>query len=516
MQENFDQIQDNIYTDPVTGLLVDSPEEESQQQAQSDIGLYFDEESKCWVLNANIFARHLNEQYTLAVQADSRFYIFRDGFWQAISDMELKRVLYDYFNGLTDDGWNMGFENSYMASLIRIVPRCEDLISGESYVNLKNGLFCLNEWKLHPHNPKVFTPTRIELKYRADKKAKCPVFMAFLQDIFNNDESLISIVQELLGYCLSDNSNAHKFVLLYGRGRNGKSVLLDVIEALVGAENTSNITLSGFNRPFELANVVDMRVNISNENMSSSHINMDAIKAIAAGDRIQINAKFEKPFSHKATTKLLFAINKLPNTSDSTEGFVDRLVIIPFDKKYVDNPDPNNKLQGKRDPGLTDKLLAELDGIFVFALEGLRRLISNNYSFTESAKVTKLVNQFAATINPYLDFISTQLYAKEGEKIPRTEVYDTFKNWAKHQGFRDYANISARAFYEELSVQLRAKDIYVDKKKIRGTLHFKGIGLKRDVSSVSYTIGKRSTKKKAVGAKSVGNNVIQLEASKDE
>lgn len=59
---------------------------------------------------------------------------------------------------------------------------------------------------------------------------------------------------------------------------------------------------------------------------------------------------------------------------DKTDGFYRRQLIITT----------KDKVEGRKDaPYLIDKLRKERDGFFLWALEGLQRLISNNYVFTE-------------------------------------------------------------------------------------------------------------------------------------
>jgi len=466
------------------------------------IGIRFDDDGDIEDFNPNAFARHLCRTFDIAIRYDILYYLYKDNYYQAVTELELKRLLYNYFNSLVPDAWTTSFEYGYLAAYKRLMPRCEELISGIDVINLTNGIFSVSSGKLLPHDKKIFTATQIPVEYNED--SDCPVFKDFLYDIFNQDKSLVSITQELMGYCLTNSTQAHKFFLLFGTGRNGKSVLLKVITALVGADNTCNLSLKSFGIPFELAEIVDKRVNISTESeVHGATLRTDKLKAIVAGDSIQINPKNEKPFSHLPITKLIFAINRLPATADTSEGFVDRLIILPFDKKYV--PNPKNDMQGKLDPNLKDKLLLELDGIFIFALEGLKRLIANDYIFSESKRATKLLRQFVASNNPFVDFIDTRLTIEDAVKIPRTQVYDDFKAWAKYQGFVSHSNMSARTFYSDLTAELSSRGIYLETPKIRGTIYFRGITLRTNTTAMNKKkpVATKDSSKKVVGADSM-------------
>jgi phage/plasmid-associated DNA primase len=55
------------------------------------------------------------------------------------------------------------------------------------------------------------------------------------QDVFT--------AMQVIGYCLYKTAEYEKVTMLAGSGSNGKSVFLKIIEALVGSENTSHVSL---------------------------------------------------------------------------------------------------------------------------------------------------------------------------------------------------------------------------------------------------------------------------------
>lgn len=81
-------------------------------------------------------------------------------------------------------------------------------------------------------------------------------------------------------------------------------------------------------------------LNLSPEN-EQGKFNTQALKAITAGDPIQLEMKGQNPFTDVITCKLFFAVNNLPIASDRTFSYLRRAQIIPFLARFVDNPDPN-------------------------------------------------------------------------------------------------------------------------------------------------------------------------------
>ena len=115
-------------------------------------------------------------------------------------------------------------------------------------------------------------------------------------------------------------------------------MLCSILQHLAGGDkNVSSVTLSNLNQKFQRAELYGKLLNISTEN-EASKFNTEALKSITSGDPIQIEHKFQKPFTTRLTAKLLFAMNSLPEPKDKTFAFYSRLVLIPFKTKFVDNP----------------------------------------------------------------------------------------------------------------------------------------------------------------------------------
>lgn len=88
----------------------------------------------------------------------------------------------------------------------------------------------------------------------------------------------------------------------------------------------------------------------------------------------------------------MFSCNDLPmNVGDLSDGFYRRLIIIHFA-----HPISGDKL----DPNFLEQLRAEADGIFLFAFEGLRRLIRNNLNLTKQRPTERCYNNTAQLLIP--------------------------------------------------------------------------------------------------------------------
>ena len=135
-------------------------------------------------------------------------------------------------------------------------------------INCLNGELHFKEgaWHLEPHDKQNYRTTQIPIVYNPE--ASAPRFEQFLDEVFEDDkdaEEKKIIVCELLGYSLLTSCEFEKFAILVGNGANGKSVLLHIVEQLVGTANVSAVQPSQFDNRFQRAHLFGKLVNIVTE-----------------------------------------------------------------------------------------------------------------------------------------------------------------------------------------------------------------------------------------------------------
>jgi putative DNA primase/helicase len=111
-------------------------------------------------------------------------------------------------------------------------------------INLQNGTFKFLKGigKLYPHDKTDNLPYVLPFEYLPD--ATCPLFDSYLKYCLPDEEKRM-VLQEFLGYIFTPNDicNLEKCLLLCGEGSNGKSVLYNVINAILGKENISSYSI---------------------------------------------------------------------------------------------------------------------------------------------------------------------------------------------------------------------------------------------------------------------------------
>jgi putative DNA primase/helicase len=379
----------------------------------------------------------------------------------------MKKALLGFFDKFEPNRWRTAIQSTYMSALRYKCYDIDELKSAENYINVKNGLLDISgeTIKLVPHNEKIFSTVQIPIDY--DKKAKCPRFKEFMRDVFQKSGNLIRLVQEIMGYCLSNSVKAHKIFIFHGAGSNGKSVLCEVMTALAGGvENVSNVPLKDLGKKFSLAQIVDKTLNIATENETDAPLDTQMLKMIASGDSIQMEAKFQAPYSYKPYIKLVFAMNNLPYVKDKSYGFERRLIIIPFNMRFVDR-EPRSEKEARVDRNLADTLIKnELEGIFAFAMRGLERLKKNDFGFTESRKAERKLEEYKERIDTYLEFVR-QLVTENpnAEPVNVTTLWHYYKKWCDDEGYQNAKKVAQKTFGEAIRRVFEDEGILYDKRK---------------------------------------------------
>ena len=251
-----------------------------------------------------------------------------------------------------------------------------------------------------------------------------------------------------------------------GEGANGKGTVGDTIAAILGKDNCSAVHLADLERGAQRATLFGKLLNFASEISSKEIISDSYFKSIVSGDLITGEAKYKNPFTFRPFCKMMFATNNLPRVNDKSYGFYRKLLIIPFNQKFVDS----NGQGRRKDKNLRTKLLKEIDAIFLWALRGRKRLEKQG-CFTETKVISEKIEKFRADNNPIILFFDECCELREGQ-IEVKNAYKTYVEWAKESGFQAMNDVN-------FSKTLRKEYPQIVKDKIDGIRVFKGIILSK-------------------------------------
>ncbi len=84
------------------------------------------------------------------------------------------------------------------------------------------------------------------------------------------------------------------------------------------------------------------------------------------------------------------------------------------------------------DPDLAEKMKAEAEGIFLWAFEGLQRLVANNFKFTESDRIRENRKRSSVTITTFLTSGFRGIYPAQGGCVHQFQgLYAIYRLWCE-------------------------------------------------------------------------------------
>lgn len=373
-----------------------------------------------------VLADHLSEEQ-LVFYAAEQHYRYEGGVYKEMTEMQAQKITRDKMisheckmSQITDaeKQWRLNIQRSI-----------HELNSNPYIINLKNGLYNVLEDTLVPHTPDYYSTVQLNVSYNPD--AECPRFRRYLEEVI--DRSQIPLIQEMMGYFLVPVTRGQKCFVIVGEGGAGKSQLLLVLnDILLGKENVSNVSWQALNERFKTAELFGKLANIFADLPTRNIDDNGIFKALVGEDYLTVEKKNKNPFSFQSTARLLFSCNNIPkNYGDRSEGFYRRLIIIRFDHAVPED---------KKDPDLLDKLRLEADGIFLFALEGLKRLMANHYRFSETEANRAELQQYREDSDSVLSFVKDCCETGDDDFIcGSTELFNAYKAYCEESGLKPYA-----------------------------------------------------------------------------
>jgi putative DNA primase/helicase len=287
--------------------------------------------------------------------------------------------------------------------------------------NLANGLLDLETGELRDHDPDVLSTIQLPVAWRPD--ATAPTYERFVSEVLPGCEDL---VDELLGYALYPSNPFQVAVLGLGSGSNGKSKFMRLVEALLGPANYSSVTLQAFSENrFAAADLYGMLANICGDLDARAVKRTDVFKMLTGGDTITAEHKYSRGFKFRSFATCFFLANEPPLTTDQSHAFFRRWIILPFDRTFTAGVDA--------DPAMGDKLVAEVEGVLVHAVNGLRRLLERGH-FDLPKSVVKANGEYRARLDTVQTFVEDCCTVGPERWVSKVDLYRWYREWAKESG----------------------------------------------------------------------------------
>ena len=305
------------------------------------------------------------------------------------------------------------------------------------------------------------TPDRLVTKYcnvDFDPEASCPAFDAFLERVVPS-EAERQFLLVAMGYCLTGLTSEQLWFFLHGVGANGKSVLVGLLELLMGDYAAKIQTESLMQQPRggsaapELLGLQGKRLVFANETQDGQRLDDARIKDLTGGDSLTGRWLYSNnTITFKPNFKLLMVGNYVPTVSDNSHGFWRRIVLFPFNVTIPPE---------EQDKRLATKLASEASGILNLLLKSLGTYWNEGLRVPQSLR--QATNSYRSDQDLIQQFIDDRCKSGPDRTITKASLYEMYRLWCLDNGCRAVSS-------NRLSRNLTAKgfEISPDKRKWQG------------------------------------------------
>ena len=288
-------------------------------------------------------------------------------------------------------------------------------------VFFRNGALDVDTGELMPHNPENRNSNVLSCDY--NPSANCKVWQAWLAEIFESDLQRVELLQEIIGWTLiTDNLGIQKAPIFIGAQRAGKGTILKVVSKLLN-DAAGAFQLPNLDNDKVLAGMTQRNVVIDYDCASPDKKNARQIvglfKAITANEPVSVKLLYTQvPFQGALNCKLLLASNSVPTMWDDSTATANRWLPLVFDRSFLNHEDLT----------LSKRLAEELPGIAVWALEGLRRLMSNGrFTMPESSRAE--MDYMVESGSPVTRFIDEECVFEQTARVADNALWGRYQQW---------------------------------------------------------------------------------------
>lgn len=379
-----------------------------------------------WAQNRNIdemaFCQDFSGVYPL-LYVDGAFLS-----WRGVEpEYRVRKWIYDYIKPYYTT--SLGTRVNALVEILKMELLKENLPHQEAAINCQNGCYNVNSQTFRSH----LTQCRCRLPVNYNPKAPEPkLWLSFLEELLEPEDILT--LQEFMGYCLVPINYGQKMLLIVGNGGEGKSRIGIVASALFGA-NMVNGSLSKLEKsPFARADLQHKLLMVDDDLQLEALTTTGIIKSIITAEQpMDLERKGVQSYQGRLFCRLMaFGNGNLRSLHDRSHGFFRRQIILQA------KPRPENRVD---DPYLASRLITETEGILLWCIQGLQRLLENDMQFTISPGAAANLGEAEKESNNTLDFLQSEGYIRfdPAAQIPTRRLYEIYKDWCEDNALTPFS-----------------------------------------------------------------------------
>ena len=280
------------------------------------------------------------------------------------------------------------------------------------------------------------------------------LLMRFLKSTLDDDQR--NIVQQWFGYhfVMHRIPKQEKMVYMYGDGRNGKGMLINLLRGLVTNDAVATLNLKDLQTSASLEGIAGKAAMIGSEGRAET--DNELLKSIVSWEEIHVNPKYRDPFSLAPRCLVTQASNFTPEFKDDSDAMVRRVIALKMGFTATDETQILN---------IADRILKEEYTLLVaWALNGAQEVLRAGQLVVPKS-VKEHSEQVVRPVRPVDRFVTLLEFGNY--EVADDELYAAYALSSKKQGITKID--PKKEFFESLEQRLkRSGNRYLRRGKVTG------------------------------------------------
>lgn len=390
----------------------------------------------------------LNEYGSSIVKMDKDVFLFKDTHWHHLEPDAARDFFGKRLDAIAKGLWKFReITSAYGRFLMHMPapPNGLDMFSPRpDCINLQNGTIHVKQGQdrqvkmvFSPHQASDYLINILPFKYEPSDTHHNVELTKALEVIFKDEpdyQEKFYGVQEMYGSTIC--GLFPMLFMLYGQPGTGKSTIANVARRMAGRKNICSVPPTRWNN-FHMWQMIGKLVNIDTDIPMTGKIQDDMIKKVIESVPVYVQRKNLSDVEIRLPAANIFCANTLPPFVDGMSGAQNRRWIFFHTKNNV-IPEAESY-----DKYYWDHIFdSDPQGVFNFALDGLRRLCERQGAYTQSASGQAGVKDWqtksdeaASHLTDFLQDVSegevshqnNLISVRQDLKIQRKVLWDVFK-----------------------------------------------------------------------------------------
>lgn len=227
------------------------------------------------------------------------------------------------------------------------------------------------------------------------------VFMAYIWSIFE------------------ESNKGRQCLWMYGHGHDGKSTVINAFLDWFGRQHSFMIAEGDYQNAFFFGKVHGKRVGAFMDCTNPTLLRQGRIKQILGGDTVDINDKFQTPFSAEVYARLFILSNEPPQIVYEDESQRTRLLVVRISKFKDDRGDANFR----------QRLVDEMPAFLAKCKQIYPRYFTTGFNMKPPEAMDDFIKTVCATVDSDMlqDFIAQHLKFGPKEEVTKLDLVNFYK-----------------------------------------------------------------------------------------